>query len=646
MLRRRNAAKQALLQAETDRKLRRAMLRKYQGTNLPLEVGQLCFFWRDARAADLVKIRWHGPARVVAREDKDRQPDVYWLAWKTQLLRCSPHHVRADFTTANNQVVDAKVAIKEVQSLKSRGVTRYLDLDRVNKQNIFDLEDEEMGTESDPEVMEPPLRRRRLDHVEIPLRLPPSDEPLLPPLPDEMPPDVTPTPTSPMSAIPENAEPPDADLPGIEDESPEELAEPPSLQPDRLQQTAHVPPGALTEDQEPGGEPPHPPTPATGPVGQPAFQLDPATAALYEPATDESFQQMRRRFDHQETAIFGPMRRHRAQSAAPYAPGPPPHLPPGPEDAENVNDAFTVQDVQADSLPTGWIMDEEGYLQLDMTTPKDFWELRAGCLIRHHVLPRRRLHAAQGHSDCPVPFDCLDPVRVTMMKMPDGHIKVATDNGEPCNRLSNEAWTGVTVYQLNGPTRKEYGMFANLPAKKVARQQKNMIKKKKPDVSERHLSLHEKELFMQAKVKELKSFFENGVWEFQTTREADPTCTLTSRILLKWSRSNDGTPRAKARLIVRGYADKDALEGHLATAAPSTSRLSRSYFFSTASTLGWSGWTADVQTAFLQGQAQERELWLRLPAEALAILGAPPDTRMKLIKPVYGQLDAPRKSGG
>ena len=43
LLKRRTAAKQALLQAETDRKLRRAMLRKYQGTNLPLEVGQLCF---------------------------------------------------------------------------------------------------------------------------------------------------------------------------------------------------------------------------------------------------------------------------------------------------------------------------------------------------------------------------------------------------------------------------------------------------------------------------------------------------------------------------------------------------------------------------------------------------------------------------
>ena len=58
-------------------------------------------------------------------------------------------------------------------------------------------------------------------------------------------------------------------------------------------------------------------------------------------------------------------------------------------------------------------------------------------------------------------------------------------------------------------------------------------------------------------MKELKSFFDNGVWTFQTTKEADPARTLTSRILLKWSKNADGTPRAKARLVVRGYADAD-----------------------------------------------------------------------------------------
>ena len=99
LLQHRNAAKRALLEAETDAKLRRALLRKYQGNNIPLKNGQRCYFWRDARQGDLVKIRWHGPARVVMVEYDDEQvPKVYWIAYKTQLIRCAPHHVRSDYT--------------------------------------------------------------------------------------------------------------------------------------------------------------------------------------------------------------------------------------------------------------------------------------------------------------------------------------------------------------------------------------------------------------------------------------------------------------------------------------------------------------------------------------------------------------------
>ena len=101
--------------------------------------------------------------------------------------------------------------------------------------------------------------------------------------------------------------------------------------------------------------------------------------------------------------------------------------------------------------------------------------------------------------------------------------------------------------------------------------------------------------------------------------------------MLKWSKNPDGSPRAKARLIVRGYADRDALEGKLATAAPTTSRLSRSIFLSVSSSFSWIGWTANVSTAFLQGLPQERSLWVKLLSDALAILGAPADTRMFLI---------------
>ena len=59
--------------------------------------------------------------------------------------------------------------------------------------------------------------------------------------------------------------------------------------------------------------------------------------------------------------------------------------------------------------------------------------------------------------------------------------------------------------------------------------------------------------------------------------------------------------------------------------------------------LGWKLWTSDIATAFLQGLPQERKLWVKLPSECLRLLGAPDETRMLLVKPVYGQLDAPRR---
>ena len=49
LLRQRAAAKKALISADLDAKLRRALLRQYQGADLPLQVGQKCFFWRDQR---------------------------------------------------------------------------------------------------------------------------------------------------------------------------------------------------------------------------------------------------------------------------------------------------------------------------------------------------------------------------------------------------------------------------------------------------------------------------------------------------------------------------------------------------------------------------------------------------------------------
>ena len=141
----------------------------------------------------------------------------------------------------------------------------------------------------------------------------------------------------------------------------------------------------------------------------------------------------------------------------------------------------------------------------------------------------------------------------------------------------------------------------------------------------------------------LNKFTWNDVWTFDVESNADPARTLTARMLLSWGKQPDGSPRAKARLIVRGYADVDALHGNLETSSLTTSRLSRCWLLSIASNMGWLLWTADVSTAFLQGRPQERLLWIKLPADALRLLGAPPEARMKLQKPCYGQLDAPRR---
>ena len=162
-LQRRNMAKTAILQADTDQKLRRALLRRYAGDNIKLSVGQTCYFWRDAQQSDLVKIRWKGPAKVLMVEcDGDGKPTCYWICYKTQLIRCAPHHCRPDFHALATNVIDNLEEAKNViRQIKSRGVTRYLDLNRVNKQLIDDVEEDEemMSDSSNPEQIS---KRRRL----------------------------------------------------------------------------------------------------------------------------------------------------------------------------------------------------------------------------------------------------------------------------------------------------------------------------------------------------------------------------------------------------------------------------------------------------------------------------------------------------
>eukprot|EP00438_Fugacium_kawagutii_P009740 Skav214264 [mRNA] locus=scaffold1877:74991:79319:+ [translate_table: standard] len=667
-MQRRTAAKIALIKADQDQKLRRALLRRYSGTNSPLQSGQLCWYWRDARAADLVKIRWRGPARVVLREDDEAgKPLVYWIAHGTQLIRCAPHHVRPDFhqmeTTSVGGLEEAR---RSVMELKSRGVTRFLDLERINKRQLDDMLTEDEAMDDDDNDGQPPRQRPRLQlvppaPVAEPTPVPEPPSPLMSPL--SNPGSVTPVPITPADT-PQMMSPSSMmsgnPLPVVDevmDQPPQAFGPMPEVTPpgvpslDDPPVTAHPTTPLEIDEPEPSGEPSVPPSTTSM---RPTAHLDPATAALYEPANvDENFGAHRLRIDQQETMLFGPIRRGSRHTDTPYSARSPMSTKP-PEgnpssvepSTESFSQVFNVEFVEATTLPEGWSVDADGCFHLE-DKMKDFWEVRAGCLIRHHVNHRHSTVIAKDFKDIPLDPKYLDPVRVTVVRHPDGRVETLRDAGSDKTSF-RQSWIGATIFQINGLARKELCMYAGATAAKIGRDTRRKInvqtkKQGKKVVNERELTADQRALFQAAKCKELKSFFENDVWIFDTASNADPSRTLTSRILLSWSRNPDGTPRAKARLIVRGYSDVDALQGTLETSSPTTTRLSRNVVLSMASVMQWDPWTADVSTAFLQGLPQERALWVKLPADALRLLGADPDCRMLLRKPCYGQLDAPRR---
>ena len=71
---------------------------------------------------------------------------------------------------------------------------------------------------------------------------------------------------------------------------------------------------------------------------------------------------------------------------------------------------FTVEDADPSQLLDGWTVKADGCFHLT-DTPRDYWEIRAGCLIRHHVVPRRHLFRMTDAGDALIGIARLDFVR-------------------------------------------------------------------------------------------------------------------------------------------------------------------------------------------------------------------------------------------
>ena len=156
-LRLQQEAAKATAEADGDRRLRRALLRKFMGKQTLLGPGDLCYYWRDVAVGSAAKLRWRGPATVIMREPGASGPnsDVYWIGHGTVLLRAAPEHLKPaqaaeDLSEAAKDPLDT--AKQALQNIRNGGVTNYVDLGKTNKRRREEVESDEEEGEDDRDV--------------------------------------------------------------------------------------------------------------------------------------------------------------------------------------------------------------------------------------------------------------------------------------------------------------------------------------------------------------------------------------------------------------------------------------------------------------------------------------------------------------
>ena len=153
------------------------------------------------------------------------------------------------------------------------------------------------------------------------------------------------------------------------------------------------------------------------------------------------------------------------------------------------------------------------------------------------------------------------------------------------------------------------------------------------EVSEKKLSVSERLQMIDAKKAELQSYFANKVWEFEDPKPGDSARTISARWVLTFKQDPPGsTPRAKARLVLRGFQDPDM--GSIETSSPTAARQAKFVLLALAPVMSWTLYAGDVKTAFLSGSTFARRILVRLPADCRPLLGVTGDgpTFMRMLK--------------
>ena len=123
----------------------------------------------------------------------------------------------------------------------------------------------------------------------------------------------------------------------------------------------------------------------------------------------------------------------------------------------------------------------------------------------------------------------------------------------------------------------------------------------------------------------------------RTFEKADPSGrAMTARFVFKVQQKNDGSTRFKARLVARGFLQKEGVD-FKQTFAPTTDTTVVFLLLHLSKHTGKTVHTFDVKAAFLEGR-NDTEQYIRLPA---ALCGGE-SLRFRIAGNLYGQRQAPR----
>ena len=167
--------------------------------------------------------------------------------------------------------------------------------------------------------------------------------------------------------------------------------------------------------------------------------------------------------------------------------------------------------------------------------------------------------------------------------------------------------------------------------------------KRRVEVSFRKLSPGDREKFKGAMKKEWQSWLENKVTTVVKSRGIPKSRIIGSRWVLTWKKSSDPDDRslsAKARLVLVGFQDPDL--GRIATDSPTLRKESKHIILSICASKGWVIWGADIKTAFLSGDASNRDLFFKPPPEVREFMNLGSEDVLRLEKAAYGLAEAPR----